>query len=85
MTFQLSREHRDGQLPKLDWLDRLTFREIEMVNEREKRDSNFMYVMIEFPHVHYEGTEYSVIYFEMVRKYKLASFSHLWQPFPSAG
>ena len=39
-----------------------------MVNEREKRDSNFMYVMIEFPHIHYEGMEYSVIYFEMVRE-----------------
>ncbi|KAK2177654.1 hypothetical protein NP493_587g04000 [Ridgeia piscesae] len=62
---KLSRKHRDGQLTKLDWLDRLTFREIEMVNEREKRDSNFMYVMIEFPHIHYEGMEYSVIYFEM--------------------
>ena len=40
-----------------------------MVNEREKRDSNFMYVMIEFPHIHYEGMEYSVIYFEMVCDY----------------
>ena len=52
---------------KVDWLDRLTFREIEMVNEQQKRDSNFMYLMIEFPFIHYEDVEYTVVYFEKVR------------------
>lgn len=51
---------------KVDWLDRLTFREIEMVNERQKRDSNFMYLMIEFPHICFEDTEYTIVYFEKV-------------------
>ncbi|KAJ7385245.1 Phosphatidylinositol 3-kinase catalytic subunit type 3 [Desmophyllum pertusum] len=49
---------------KVDWLDRLTFREIEMVNEREKRNSNFMFLMIKFPRVHYDGLEYAVVHFE---------------------
>ena len=57
---------------QVDWLDRLTFREIEMINEQHKRDSNFMYLMIEFPHIHIDGTECSVVYFEMV-KFSLVS------------
>lgn len=51
---------------KVDWLDRLTFREIEMVNERQKRDSNFMYLMIEFPCIHFNELEYAIVYFEKV-------------------
>ncbi|XP_053405628.1 phosphatidylinositol 3-kinase catalytic subunit type 3-like [Mercenaria mercenaria] len=61
---KLSKRHRDGHMVKVDWLDRLTFREIEMVNERQKRDSNFMYLMIEFPHTHFNEIEYAVVYFE---------------------
>nr|QFR39795.1 phosphatidylinositol 3-kinase catalytic subunit [Azumapecten farreri] len=61
---KLSKKHRDGHMLKVDWLDRLTFREIEMVNEKQKRDSNFMYVMIEFPFINYEEMEYTVVYFE---------------------
>ena len=53
-------------MPKVDWLDRLTFREIEMINEKQKRDSNFMFLMIEFPHIHFDNIEYSVVYFEKV-------------------
>ena len=63
---QLSKKHRDGHMLKVDWLDRLTFREIEMINEKQKRDSNFMYLMIEFPYIHNDDTEYTVIYFEKV-------------------
>ncbi|XP_060571535.1 phosphatidylinositol 3-kinase catalytic subunit type 3-like [Ruditapes philippinarum] len=61
---KLSKRHRDGHMVKVDWLDRLTFREIEMVNERQKRDSNFMYLMIEFPRIHFSEVEYAIIYFE---------------------
>ena len=65
--FQLSKKHRDGHMVKVDWLDRLTFREIEMVNEQQKRDSNFMYLMIEFPFIHFEDVEYTVVFFEKVQ------------------
>jgi phosphatidylinositol 3-kinase len=42
----LPKKNRNG-----DWLDRLTFREIEMINEKEKRESDNLYLMIEFPTV----------------------------------
>lgn len=61
---KLSKKHRNGHMIKVDWLDRLTFREIEMINEKEKRSSNFMFLMIEFPKVVYQGSEYTVVYFE---------------------
>ena len=48
---KLAKKHRNGQIQKVDWLDRLTFREIELINEREKRMSDYMYLMIEFPAV----------------------------------
>jgi phosphatidylinositol 3-kinase len=42
-------------MTKVDWLDRLTFREIEMINEREKRSSSYLYLMVEFPVVEQDG------------------------------
>ncbi|XP_038078977.1 phosphatidylinositol 3-kinase catalytic subunit type 3-like [Patiria miniata] len=62
---KLTKKHHKGHMLKVDWLDRLTFREIEMINEREKRDSNFMYLMIEFPKVHYNGThDFSIVHYD---------------------
>lgn len=51
---------------KIDWLDRLVFREIELINEKEKRFSNFLFLMIEFPKISAYGIEYSVSYYEEV-------------------
>lgn len=53
---------------KVDWLDRFIFREIEMINEKQKRDFKFMYLMIEFFFIYYEDIEYLVVYFEKVCK-----------------
>lgn len=61
---KLVQKHRKGRMMTVDWLDRLTFREIEVINEREKRVSSFMFLSIEFPKFHYEGFEHSVVYFE---------------------
>ncbi|XP_078606868.1 phosphatidylinositol 3-kinase catalytic subunit type 3-like [Branchiostoma floridae x Branchiostoma japonicum] len=61
---KLTKKHRKGHMVKVDWLDRLTFREIEMINEKEKRESNSMYLMVEFPLVHSDGVEYSIVLFE---------------------
>ncbi|CAD7014388.1 unnamed protein product [Ceratitis capitata] len=62
---KLAKKHRNGQMHKVDWLDRLTFREIEVINEREKRMSDYMYLMIEFPCAVYQDYyNYSIIYFE---------------------
>ena len=64
--FQLSKRHRGGHIAKVDWLDRLTFREIELINEKEKRNSNFMYLMVEFPRFHRNDVDFSAVYYEMV-------------------
>jgi phosphatidylinositol 3-kinase len=55
LPFQLTKKHRNGHIAKVDWLDRLTFREIEVINEKEKRNSDYLYLMIEFPLVELEG------------------------------
>ncbi|XP_046626088.1 phosphatidylinositol 3-kinase catalytic subunit type 3 [Neodiprion virginianus] len=61
---KLAKKHRNGQMGKVDWLDRLTFREIEVINEREKRASEYLYLMLEFPEVTMDGIPYSVVYYE---------------------
>ncbi|KAJ1532268.1 hypothetical protein ONE63_000884 [Megalurothrips usitatus] len=61
---KLAKRHRNGYVPKVDWLDRLTFTEMELINEREKRSSDFLYLMVEFPQVDLGGTQFSVVYYE---------------------
>ncbi|CAK9804973.1 Phosphatidylinositol 3-kinase catalytic subunit type 3 [Anthophora plagiata] len=61
---KLVKKHRNGQMNKVDWLDRLTFREIELINEREKRASEYLYLMIEFPEVTMDSIPYSIVYYE---------------------
>ena len=68
---KLAKKHRNGQLEKIDWLDRLTFREIELINEREKRESDYLYLMIEFPSVMYNDKSYSIIYYEPTSERKI--------------
>uniref|UniRef100_A0A6B2EGU4 Phosphatidylinositol 3-kinase catalytic subunit type 3 n=1 Tax=Phlebotomus kandelakii TaxID=1109342 RepID=A0A6B2EGU4_9DIPT len=61
---KLAKRHRNGQMQKVDWLDRLTFREIEVINEKEKRQSDYMYLMVEFPSVFVDEKPCSIVYFE---------------------
>uniref|UniRef100_A0A1B6DM67 Phosphatidylinositol 3-kinase catalytic subunit type 3 n=1 Tax=Clastoptera arizonana TaxID=38151 RepID=A0A1B6DM67_9HEMI len=61
---KLAKKHRNGQMPEIDWLDRLTFREIELVNEQEKRSSDYAYLMVEFPEVSLDGVSHSVVFYE---------------------
>ncbi len=61
---RLVQKHRNGRMMTVDWLDRLTFREVEVINEREKRVSSFMFLTVEFPKFHYEGFEHTVVYYE---------------------
>lgn len=42
-------------MPQVDWLDRLTFREVELINEQEKKATKQMYLMIEFPRFEHLG------------------------------
>lgn len=49
-----------GKMPKLDWLDRLAFSEIETICEREKRESDMMFLNVEFPTAEYSGSQVSL-------------------------
>ena len=66
---KLTKRHHTGRIPQSDWLDRLTFREIELINEREKRTSNYMYLMVEFPRLEYHGVE--VAFIETTRQWRV--------------
>ena len=61
---KLVQQHRKGRMMSVDWLDRLSFREIEMINEREKRESNFLYLTVEFTKFHLNDIQYTVVFFE---------------------
>ncbi|XP_025833575.1 phosphatidylinositol 3-kinase catalytic subunit type 3 [Agrilus planipennis] len=61
---KLAKKHRNGHITKVDWLDRLTFRELEMINEKEKRCSNYLYLMIEFPTIIIDSIPHQVVYFD---------------------
>lgn len=61
---KLAKKHRNGQIQKIDWLDRLSFREIELINEKEKQQTDHLYLMIEFPTVIVNDRPYSIVYFE---------------------
>ena len=61
---QLVKKHRRGRMMRVDWLDRLTYREIEVINEREKRSTKCMYLTIEFPAFHFDNIEHTVVFFE---------------------
>ncbi|KAF6199318.1 hypothetical protein GE061_007344 [Apolygus lucorum] len=60
---KLAKKHRNGYMPEIDWLDRLTFREIEHINEAEKRQSNYLYLMVEFPQVTLSGVNHSIVWY----------------------
>lgn len=65
-------------MEKVDWLDRLTFREIEMINEKEKRSANSLFLMVEFPFVPFNNVEHAVVYFE-----RNGDDYQYFQPFPN--
>ncbi|OQR70311.1 phosphatidylinositol 3-kinase catalytic subunit type 3-like [Tropilaelaps mercedesae] len=61
---KLTKKHHNGEMARVDWMDRLTFREIEILNNNEKKKSQQMFLMIEFPRVVYRNIEHMVVYFE---------------------
>ena len=61
---KLVKKHESGQIAAVDWLDRLVFREIELINDKEKRLSDFMYLMIEFPKATLRERTYHILWWE---------------------
>jgi phosphatidylinositol 3-kinase len=60
----LTKLHRAGKLPSVDWLDRLSFAEVERISQREKQSSNLQFLMVEFQQFVRHGVPSSVVYFE---------------------
>ncbi|KAJ1930687.1 Phosphatidylinositol (PI) 3-kinase [Tieghemiomyces parasiticus] len=46
---KLIKKHETGDLPRLDWLDKLTFREIERVHQAEAQSTTSTFLYIELP------------------------------------
>lgn len=61
---KLEKKYREGLIQEVDWLDRLTFPEIERIKKEEKRKSEFMYLMVEFPEIIINDTSYNIVYYE---------------------
>ncbi|GAV07977.1 hypothetical protein RvY_17746-2 [Ramazzottius varieornatus] len=61
---KLVKRHRSGRIRNVDWLDKLTFRELEHINEREKKEMNSMFLRVEFPPITVDEKEVTVIYYE---------------------
>jgi phosphatidylinositol 3-kinase len=46
---QLMKDHERGDIVKIDWLDRLAFRQIEQVHQRESANSDRLYLYVDLP------------------------------------
>lgn len=62
----MSKFHYDGHMIKQDWLDRLTLKEIQNANKKEKFNSKFFFMTIEFAIIKCEDVKYKVLYYEEV-------------------
>ena len=61
---KLSKKYHAGKIQPVDWLDRITFAEIERISQKDKSASAKLYLNIEFPHTMDMDLPISVVYFE---------------------
>ena len=61
---KLTKKYRSGKIQPVEWLDGLSFAEIEKVNSKEKERSNLLFLMVEFPEFRLKGDLHSVVYYE---------------------
>lgn len=62
---KLSKKYHTGKLPAVDWLDRLTFSEIERISQKDKTDSAKMFMNIEFPQIMDKDIPTYIVYYEI--------------------
>ena len=62
---KLSKKYHAGKIPAVDWLDRITFAEIERISQKDKSSSAKMYLNVEFPHTMDMDLPISVVFFEL--------------------
>ncbi len=61
---RVGKKYRESGKSCPDWLDRLTFAEVERVNAKEKRASNALFLGLEFVRFHVNEEPVAVVYFE---------------------
>lgn len=61
---KLKKKYYNGQIPKVTWLDKLTFLKIEHIIVDEKTISTLVFLTVEFPIVVLDGVEHCVVYYE---------------------
>lgn len=57
------KDHERGDIVKIDWLDRLAFRQIEKIHQRESEASDQLYLYVDLPRF-----DFPVVYSEQVRR-----------------
>jgi phosphatidylinositol 3-kinase len=60
----MRKRYEKGLVMRAEWLDKLTFPEMERLREKERKNSTDMHLMIEFPRVIVDGQDCTVVYFE---------------------
>lgn len=74
----LAKKHRAGRIQPVDWLDRLTFAEVERINQKEKMSSNLLFLMVEFPQLQCRDVEQvAVVYYEPHSRFPEDTAPHL--------
>ena len=73
---KLTKKYHAGKIPPVDWLDRLAFSEIERISQKEKQNSNLMYLMIEFAQTVSMVLPMSVVYYEKNGDEMIAAPAH---------
>lgn len=64
--YELKSNYHNGQLPKINWLDKLTFIEMEKMTQKVKSNSKNMFLSVEFPKALIENTQdVPIVYYEM--------------------
>lgn len=64
LTIQLKKKYKNGQMTRVDFLDRLTFVKIEQIIVQEKSRSTLAYLAVEFPGVRVNEVDHAVVYYE---------------------
>ncbi|QQP32979.1 Putative phosphatidylinositol 3-kinase catalytic subunit, partial [Caligus rogercresseyi] len=60
----LTKQYRAGKIPHVDWLDRLTFAQVEKRKDRDKQSSQLLFLTIEFVSASLDGKPVSIVYYD---------------------
>ncbi|XP_040567670.1 phosphatidylinositol 3-kinase catalytic subunit type 3 [Lepeophtheirus salmonis] len=60
----LTKQYRAGKIAHVDWLDRLTFAQVEKRKEKEKQNSNLLFLTIEFASAFMESKNIAIVYYD---------------------